>query len=166
MLLLCSTHRLNMELDPQSTYRGRVEIGGSVSALSAGVYTTLYMMVDIVKGGWACTPHPHQAWQIFPSWRNVRQKVAIATLCVLCDQIFQVYLGSMCTAVLIGCDPASPHLPPHLGSYYPAKIDDISLWPRPRFQAAKKAGKCMFKGKFEKVSNWRFVYLEPECWIS
>ncbi len=34
--------------------------------------------------GWACTPHPHQAGLFFPSWWNVSQKVAIATLCVLC----------------------------------------------------------------------------------
>jgi hypothetical protein len=68
MLLLCSTHRLNMELDPQSTYRGRVEIGGSVSALSAGMYTiTLYMMVGTVKGGGRAPPLPHQAGLIFPS---------------------------------------------------------------------------------------------------
>ncbi len=29
----------------------------------------------------------------------------------------QSLLGSMCTAVLFGWDPASPSLPPHLGSY-------------------------------------------------
>jgi hypothetical protein len=34
--------------------------------------------------GWACTPHPDQAGLIFPPWWNVRQKVAISTLCVLC----------------------------------------------------------------------------------
>jgi hypothetical protein len=33
-------------------YRGRVEIGGNVSALSAGAYTTtLYVIIDRVKGG-------------------------------------------------------------------------------------------------------------------
>jgi hypothetical protein len=50
LVLLSSMHRLNIELDPQITYRGRVEIGGSVSALSAGVYTTLYMMDDSERG--------------------------------------------------------------------------------------------------------------------
>ncbi len=33
-----------------------------------------------VKGGKACTPHPHQARLILPLWWNVRHKVAIATL--------------------------------------------------------------------------------------
>ncbi len=68
---------------PQSTYRGGVEIGG-VYALSAGAYTIVYVMVDIVKGGAQCTHHSHQPRQIFPSWWNIRQKVTIATLCVLC----------------------------------------------------------------------------------
>ncbi len=38
-----------------------------VSALSAGAYTaTLYVMVDIVRGGGhAPTPHPHQGWADF-----------------------------------------------------------------------------------------------------
>jgi hypothetical protein len=44
-----------------------------------------------------------------------------------------VYLGSMCTAVLIGIDPATPPPPSsriwaHIrGLYLTAKIDDISL---------------------------------------
>ncbi len=33
--------------------------------------------------GWACTPHPHQPGLILPSWWNVRQKAAFATLCTL-----------------------------------------------------------------------------------
>jgi hypothetical protein len=45
-------HSMRQALPPQSTYRGRGEIGGIVSALSAGAYTvTLYVMVDRVKGG-------------------------------------------------------------------------------------------------------------------
>ncbi len=41
----------------QITFRGRVEIGGSVSALSAGAYiTNLYVMVDIVKWGERAPP--------------------------------------------------------------------------------------------------------------
>jgi hypothetical protein len=62
---------------------------GSVSALSAGAYTTaLYVMVDIVKGGGACTLNPHRAGLIFPSRLNICQRVAIATLCVLCGPPF------------------------------------------------------------------------------
>ncbi len=42
-------------------------------------------MVDRVKGGGRTPPpHHHQPWTEFPSWWNVRQKVAIATLYVLC----------------------------------------------------------------------------------
>ncbi len=33
--------------------------------------------------GWACTPHPHQPGLILPSSLNVRQKAAVATLCIL-----------------------------------------------------------------------------------
>ncbi len=33
--------------------------------------------------GLACTPHPHQPGLILPSWWNVRQKAAVATLCTL-----------------------------------------------------------------------------------
>jgi hypothetical protein len=45
-------------VEPQSAYRGRGEIGGSVSLLSAGAFTTtLYVMVDIVKGAGRAPPH-------------------------------------------------------------------------------------------------------------
>jgi hypothetical protein len=37
---------------PQSTYRRRVEIGGSVSTLSAGAYTATFYS----ERGWTCTP--------------------------------------------------------------------------------------------------------------
>jgi hypothetical protein len=49
---------------PQSTYRGRDENKGSVSALSAGVHTaTLYVMVTKVKGGGGAPPSPSsQGW--------------------------------------------------------------------------------------------------------
>ncbi len=42
----------------------------------------LLVMVDRVLGE-GYTPHPHQAGLILPSLWNVRQKVAIATLCIL-----------------------------------------------------------------------------------
>ncbi len=65
-------------------YRGRDENKGIVSALSAGAHTaTLYVMVTRVKGGGGA-PHPQQPGLNFPSWWNVRQKSAIATLFVLC----------------------------------------------------------------------------------
>jgi hypothetical protein len=57
---------------------------GSVSALSAGVYTTtLYVMVNIVKGGGRAPPTPHKPRLNFPPCWNVRLKAAVATLCVL-----------------------------------------------------------------------------------
>jgi hypothetical protein len=47
----------------------------------AGAYTTtLYVMVDIVNGGGRAPP-PSPGRADIP---NIRQKVAIATLCVLC----------------------------------------------------------------------------------
>ncbi len=72
-------------VDTTEYIKGRDEIGGVyLSAFSAGTYTaTLYMMVNRVKGG-GRAPHPHQPRLIFPSWWDVRQKSAIATLCVLC----------------------------------------------------------------------------------
>ncbi len=55
----------------------------SVSALSAGEYTTtLLVMVDRVKGG-GVHFHPHQAGMNLPLGWNVRQKIAIASLFVL-----------------------------------------------------------------------------------
>ncbi len=78
------------EPPPQSTYRGRDEIGGSESALSVGAFTiTLYVMVDGVKGGGRTPsppPHPHQPGLIFPWWWNLRHKATMATLCELCGR--------------------------------------------------------------------------------
>jgi hypothetical protein len=50
------------------------------------------------------------------------------------ELVSKVYLGSMCTAVLVSGDPRNlPPSPPELGSYttiiWSAKIDDISLRP-------------------------------------
>ncbi len=57
--------------------------GGGVSALSAGAFTTdlLVDCIDRVKGEGRGSPQLHQAGLILPSGLNVRQKVAIATLC-------------------------------------------------------------------------------------
>ncbi len=38
--------------------------------------------------GWACTPHPHQPGASLPSWWNVRQKAAVATLCTLWYELY------------------------------------------------------------------------------
>jgi hypothetical protein len=57
-----------------------VSTNGLMKPRPAGAYiTSLYMMVDIVKGGGRAPP-PLSDWADFP---NIRQKVAIATLCVL-----------------------------------------------------------------------------------
>ncbi len=63
-------------------YRGRDEVGGV--DLPSQLERTLQHGGKCSERGWACTPHHHQPGLIFPSWCNVRQKVAIATLCVLC----------------------------------------------------------------------------------
>ncbi len=57
------------------------------------VYTETYVR----DGKWsergrACTPHPHQPGITFPSWWNVRQKAAVATLCVLCGLNPEVHI--------------------------------------------------------------------------
>ncbi len=54
----------------QSPYRSRVEIGGVYLNLPSQLEhntTTLYVMVDIVKGGGVHPPHPNLAELIFPS---------------------------------------------------------------------------------------------------
>ncbi len=89
----------------QSTYRGRVEIGGVY--LPSGEYTkTLYVMVDIVKGaGVGLHPHTLTTGLIFPSWLNVRQQVPIATLCVLCG--LQITFPKRQTELQVGRDQAA-----------------------------------------------------------
>ncbi len=62
---------------PQSTYRGRVEIGG-VYLPSQLEHTPV--MVDKVKGGGRAPVNPPHSL----IW-NIRQKVAVATLCSLCS---------------------------------------------------------------------------------
>jgi hypothetical protein len=67
---------------PQRTHIGRDEIGWVYLPIQPEPHTaTLYVMVTVVKGGGrACTHHPRQPGLIFPSWWNVRQKAAVATL--------------------------------------------------------------------------------------
>ncbi len=52
---------------PQSTYRGRVEMWGVYlpSQLERTPCTTLYVIVDRVKGGGRITPHPSPGWADF-----------------------------------------------------------------------------------------------------
>jgi hypothetical protein len=58
--------------------------------------------------GWACTPHPHQARLILPSWLNVRQKADVTTLCTLWLEYYvgivqcTVCTHTYCTVVRIG----------------------------------------------------------------
>ncbi len=85
-------HRAVSTMGRQSAYHiARIEYrtlekkqGECICHLSWRYPATLYLMVYIVKRGWACTPYPHQPGLIFPSWWNLRQKSAVATLCVLC----------------------------------------------------------------------------------
>jgi hypothetical protein len=60
-----------------------------VPALTAGAYTTTLYVGErntVKKGGRASPMHPHKPGLIFPSWWNVRQKSAVATLCTLWRQ--------------------------------------------------------------------------------
>ncbi len=70
-----------------------------MSAHSAGAYTaTLLVMVNVMKGGWACTP-------ILPAWANFTFMMVYARkqrllLCVLCEMdTFPAYVHwRACTA--------------------------------------------------------------------
>ncbi len=66
----------SLDFLPQSTYRGRVDRNmGSVFVLSAGVYTTtLYVMVDRVKGGGRAPP-PSPAWANFSIIMEYKNRV-------------------------------------------------------------------------------------------
>jgi hypothetical protein len=56
----------------------------------------------VVKWGGRAPTHRHQTGQIFLSLWNVRQKVAIATLCVLCEgNHFGYRCAKLCIRVLI-----------------------------------------------------------------
>ncbi len=95
-------------VEPQSTYFPRDETG----------LVCLPAQLDDGKcneRGWACTPHPYQQGLILPSWLNVRQKAAVATLCTLWSapcglrppSIFGLFsCGGHCTNV-------------HVSSYHP-----------------------------------------------
>jgi hypothetical protein len=71
---------------PQSTYRGRVRNRGSVSALSAGAYTTtLYVMVNIVKGD-GVHPQPSPDWANFSSMMDCTLESGVChSVCALCS---------------------------------------------------------------------------------
>jgi hypothetical protein len=57
---------------------------GSVSALSAGAYTaTFFVMEDIVKGGWACTPHTFTSLGSFSIMIECTPESIRRHLCVL-----------------------------------------------------------------------------------
>ena len=72
-----------------------------VSAHSAGAYTaTLLVMVNVMKGGGRAPP-PSPAWAILPSWWNVRQKAAVATLCTLCCTVRAHLCWKITSCVLI-----------------------------------------------------------------
>jgi hypothetical protein len=61
-----------------------IKRGKCICPLSWIVHCTLVRDGKYSERVWTCTPHPHQPGLIFSSFWNVRQKVAVATLCVLC----------------------------------------------------------------------------------
>jgi hypothetical protein len=70
---------------PQSIYRGRVEIRGEYlpSQLERPPNFVMVDMVNIVKGGGRAPPIPSPVWADFSIIMDVRQKVVIATLCLM-----------------------------------------------------------------------------------
>ncbi len=69
---------------------------GAESTLSPCSVHCIFVRVTRVKGV-GVHPHPHQPGLIFPSWWHVRQKSAIATVCVLCGP----HLQSTCVQLLV-----------------------------------------------------------------
>ncbi len=77
--------------------------------------------------------------------------------------------GLMCTAVLIGWDPATSLLTPHLGSYtrgryWPAKIDDISLW-LPGYMVYSYHQNILWRGhinNYLKGNLWNNLFLKKQ----
>ncbi len=113
---------------------------GSVSALSAGAYCMYMYTHNFARDGrcemgWAQPPPPHQTGLILPSWWNARQKVPIATLCVLCVYLFPMNriarFYSLHICLYICFLPPSPLL--HLNNRFKANIREYeasicSLW--------------------------------------
>ncbi len=76
--VLACNHRVHIFLEMKQ--------GQCVCPLSWSVHCNFTGEGKCNEKGWACTPHPHQPGQILPSWLNVSQKAAVATLCTLCLQ--------------------------------------------------------------------------------
>ncbi len=117
------SHWLNMELDlPSDSNRvteswnkipSHVKIVETVSGFKRSYKNT---------ESWLLLPSGKKIWR--QDWRmkhnleeDTPREVPAGLLGVQHQEKEQVYLGSMCRAVLIGWDPATPLLPPHLGAY-------------------------------------------------
>ncbi len=75
---------INRSEESQSTYRGRDEIGASVSALERTYTATLYLMVTIVKGGRRAPP-PSPAWVDFSTMMQCTPESGRChSVCTLC----------------------------------------------------------------------------------
>ncbi len=68
--------------------------GQCICPLSSSVHCNFTGDDKCNKTGWACTPHPHQARLILPSWLNVRQKADVTSLCTLWSGCFNLCLIS------------------------------------------------------------------------
>ncbi len=74
---------MNVEIGTEAAQFPEKEyINGIFLAVRWSVYHNFARDGRQSERGRACIPHPHQAGRILPSWWNVGQKVAIATLCV------------------------------------------------------------------------------------
>ncbi len=126
---------------PQSTYRGRGEIGGMY--LPSQLERTQQLCSWWSKGG-GRAPQPHQARLILPSWWNIRQKVTIASL-------WYVPWSFVSTAWVPPPPPlpSPPPPPPHL-------IASASTKPNRKNRIMKDC---------ERTHNWLFnsLLLPVEC---
>jgi hypothetical protein len=82
---------------PQSTYRGRGELWGVYlpSQLKC-TKQTLYMMLDRVKGGWACIPPPLPAWADFSIVMECTPESGHChSVCTLCSKLFPAQINDV-----------------------------------------------------------------------
>ncbi len=76
-----------------NVYSGREAKGECIWPLSWSIQYKFVCDGRYSGRGRACTPHPNQPGLILPSCWNVRQKVAIATLCTLCPSPLSMQLS-------------------------------------------------------------------------
>ncbi len=93
-----------------------------------------YLKESIEMEWKACCRHQILYVKILHTWPRLQEKHLTSIHRLNMKLYLQILFGLLCTAVLIGWDPATPH-PPAFGliiyedAIGAAKIDDISFWP-------------------------------------